>query len=28
MPESEQCGWCRDRFGVSWHIIPANTWAS
>ena len=20
--ESEQCGWCKDRFGLSWQIIP------
>ena len=23
-PESEQCGWLKDKFGVSWQIIPAN----
>ena len=23
-PESEQCGWCRDQFGISWQIIPEN----
>lgn len=24
VPESEQCGWCKDKFGVSWQIIPDN----
>ena len=22
VPEAEQCGWCRDKFGLSWQIIP------
>ncbi|MEZ4657827.1 MAG: VOC family protein [Caldilineaceae bacterium] len=21
-PEAEQCGWCKDKFGVSWQITP------
>jgi predicted 3-demethylubiquinone-9 3-methyltransferase (glyoxalase superfamily) len=23
VPESEQCGWCKDQLGVSWQIVPA-----
>lgn len=21
-PENEQCGWCKDKYGVSWQIVP------
>lgn len=24
VPASEQCGWCKDKFGLSWQIVPAN----
>jgi len=23
-PESEQCGWCKDEYGLSWQIVPEN----
>lgn len=22
--EAEQCGWCKDKFGLSWQIVPVN----
>ena len=23
VPEAEQCGWCKDRYGLSWQVTPA-----
>lgn len=23
VPESEQCGWLKDRYGLSWQIVPS-----
>jgi predicted 3-demethylubiquinone-9 3-methyltransferase (glyoxalase superfamily) len=23
VPEAEQCGWCKDKYGVSWQIVPS-----
>ncbi len=25
VPESEQCGWLKDKFGISWQIVPTET---
>jgi predicted 3-demethylubiquinone-9 3-methyltransferase (glyoxalase superfamily) len=24
VPEAEQCGWCKDKYGVSWQVAPAD----
>lgn len=24
VPEAEQCGWLKDKFGLSWQIVPSN----
>lgn len=24
VPASEQCGWCKDQYGLSWQVVPNN----
>ena len=24
VPESEQCGWCKDKYGLSWQVVPSD----
>ncbi|MNR57400.1 3-demethylubiquinone-9 3-methyltransferase [compost metagenome] len=24
VPEAEQCGWLKDKFGISWQIVPSE----
>jgi predicted 3-demethylubiquinone-9 3-methyltransferase (glyoxalase superfamily) len=24
VPASEQCGWCKDQYGLSWQVVPDN----
>jgi predicted 3-demethylubiquinone-9 3-methyltransferase (glyoxalase superfamily) len=24
VPEAEQCGWLKDKYGVSWQIVPSD----
>jgi len=24
VPDSEQCGWCKDSYGLSWQVVPQN----
>ena len=24
VPEAEQCGWCKDKYGLSWQVVPSG----
>lgn len=24
VPEAEQCGWCKDKYGLSWQVVPTG----
>jgi predicted 3-demethylubiquinone-9 3-methyltransferase (glyoxalase superfamily) len=24
IPEAEQCGWCKDKYGLSWQVVPKD----
>lgn len=24
VPDAEQCGWCKDKFGITWQIVPKD----
>ena len=24
VPQAEQCGWCKDKYGLSWQVLPKN----
>ncbi|MEO5972000.1 MAG: VOC family protein [Sphingomicrobium sp.] len=24
VPEAEQCGWCKDKYGLSWQVVPTR----
>lgn len=25
VPSAEQCGWCKDQYGLSWQVVPKDT---